>query len=75
MYDPTNTYEYRRDVQAETHEQDEEFIDTVVTEQDRAQPNEVRLSQPSQSEGKINATEYLNDPDNAYDIWRDSLVD
>lgn len=71
MYDPTNTYEYRRDVQAETYEQDEELIDSVVTEQDRAHPNEVRLSQPSQSEGKINATEYINDPDNAYDIWRD----
>lgn len=57
MTDPTNTYEYRRDVQAETHEQDEEFIDTVVTEQDR-----------------INATEYINDPDNAYDIFRDDFI-
>ena len=57
MEDPTNTYEYRRDVQAETYEQDEELIDTVVTEQDR-----------------INATEYLSDPDNAYDIWRDDFI-
>lgn len=57
MTDPTNTYEYRRDVQAETHEQDEELIDSVVTEQDRR-----------------NATEYMNDPDNAYDIWRDDFI-
>lgn len=57
MEDPTNTYEYRRDVQAETYEQDEEFINSVVTEQDRR-----------------NATEWLADPDNAYDIWRDDFI-
>jgi hypothetical protein len=57
MTDPTNTYEYRRDVQAETHEQDEEFINSVVTEQDRR-----------------NATEWLADADNAYDIWRDDFI-
>jgi len=30
--DPTNTYEYWRDIQAETHEQDEELIRAKMSE-------------------------------------------
>lgn len=61
--DPTNTYEFWRDVQAETHEQDEELIDeldsdSVVTEE--------------MSEA---AAEWLADPDNSYDIYMDSLCE
>lgn len=54
FFDPTNTYEYWRDIQAETHEQDEEVIREKMSE---------------------DAAEWLSDPDNAYDIYMDSLCE
>jgi len=54
FFDPTQTYEAWRDIQAETHEQDEELIREKMSE---------------------DAGEWLSDPDNAYDIYMDSLCE
>lgn len=63
LFDPTNTYEYWRDVQAETHEQDDSFIESIF-------PGSCVSKEDSKS-----AAEWLADPDNAYDIYMDSLCE
>ncbi len=66
FFDPTNTYEAWRDIQAETHEtceQDEAFIESIF-------PGSCVTKEDSKS-----AAEWLADPDNAYDIYMDSLCE